>query len=161
MIYIVCGVSGTGKTTIGKTLASQLDVPFYDADDFHSENNIKKMQSGTPLDDSDRINWLKTLSSKILQWERDGGAVLACSALKELYRQLLVPVAETPVRWIVLEGDKEVILERMKARKGHFFDAKMLDSQFEIYERPSYGLILNVSESPDELIGKIFKEINT
>ncbi|MEP4533429.1 MAG: gluconokinase [Cyclobacteriaceae bacterium] len=161
MIYIVCGVSGTGKTTIGKTLASQLDVPFYDADDFHSENNIKKMQSGIPLDDSDRINWLKTLSSKILQWERDGGAVLACSALKELYRQLLVPVAETPVRWIVLEGDKEVILERMKARKGHFFDAKMLDSQFEIYERPSYGLILNVSEPPDELIGKIFKEINT
>lgn len=161
MVYIICGVSGTGKTTIGKILASQLDVPFYDGDDFHSENNIQKMQSGTPLDDSDRISWLKTLSTKIMGWERGKGAVLACSALKELYRQLLIPVAETPVRWIVLEGDKEVILERMKARKGHFFDAKMLDSQFEIYERPHYGLILNVSEPPNELIEKILKEINT
>ncbi|MEO9476421.1 MAG: gluconokinase [Cyclobacteriaceae bacterium] len=161
MVYIVCGVSGTGKTTIGKILASQLDVPFYDADDFHSENNIKKMQSGTPLDDSDRINWLKTLSTKIMGWERDNGAVLACSALNEGYRQLLVSNAETSVRWIVLEGDKEVILERMEARKGHFFDAKMLNSQFEIYKRPNYGLILDVSEPPNELIEKIFREINT
>ncbi|MEP2651151.1 MAG: gluconokinase, partial [Paraglaciecola sp.] len=100
MILIVCGVSGTGKSTIGSQLAKKLELPFYDGDDFHPESNVQKMQSGTPLNDKDRQPWLASLAKHIASWEIDGGAVLACSALKESYRKILASSANTQVNWI-------------------------------------------------------------
>ncbi|MEM8893966.1 MAG: gluconokinase [Bacteroidota bacterium] len=151
MIYIVCGVSGTGKTTIGKSLSEHLQIPFYDGDDFHPKENVKKMASGRPLTDEDRSGWLKTLANNIRVWQKEGGAVLACSALKETYRELLG--GDIPeIQWVVLEGDRQLILDRMNQRKGHFFSADMLDSQIEIYSCPSYGWILNVESTPDKIM---------
>ncbi len=160
MVYIVCGVSGTGKTTVGKILANHLGLPFFDADDFHSEANVQKMAKGTPLNDADRVEWLSDLSSEILKWEKQGGAVLACSALKEQYRQQLVVDTHSNVKWIVLEGDRELILSRMKQRKGHFFSAEMLDSQFEIYERPGYGQIYDIKSTPDQIVAEVIKSVS-
>lgn len=160
MIYIICGVSGTGKSTVGKLLSDKIGLPFYDADDFHSEPNIKKMASGIPLEDYDRIEWLKTLSIKIRAWETSGGAVLACSALKELYRKLLVPFLEVKVCWVALEGSRELILERLLNRNEHFFKAELLDSQLEIYSRPENGWVFDVKLSPDEIVTEIIKNLN-
>ncbi|MEQ9426651.1 MAG: gluconokinase [Cyclobacteriaceae bacterium] len=157
MIFIVCGVAGSGKTTIGSHLADKLNLPFYDADDFHPENNIEKMKLGRPLTDADRVVWLRQLSIRVVKWENDGGAVLACSALKEFYRQILIPIETDKVKWIVLHGTKELIADRIKKRKGHFFDITLLDSQFEIFENPSYGWHYNIEYQADEIAEAIVK----
>ncbi|MDQ3550649.1 MAG: gluconokinase, partial [Bacteroidota bacterium] len=100
MIYIVMGVSGSGKTTIGQLLANALHLPFYDADDFHPVENIQKMAAGTPLTDEDRQQWLETLAGNIKLWSKEGGAVLACSALKEKYRIILQSIPSDSLTWI-------------------------------------------------------------
>ena len=160
MIYIVCGVAGTGKSTIGRQLGDRINLPFYDADDFHSEANVIKMASGVALEDADRLQWLQTLSIKIIEWEKTGGAVLACSALKELYRILLVPFPGLDVKWIALEGRKELILERLLSRNEHFFTADLLDSQLEIYNRPSNGWVFDVASTPNEIVSEIVNRLN-
>ena len=100
MIIVVMGVSGTGKTTVGKALASELEIDFYDADDFHPQCNILKMKQGIPLDDLDRKSWLETLSKNLVQWEATTGAVLACSALKEMYRTALQSGIINDITWL-------------------------------------------------------------
>ncbi len=155
MVFIVMGVSGSGKTTVGEQLAQQLKLPFYDADDFHSAANVAKMAHGTPLTDDDRHDWLATLATKIGAWEATGGAVLACSALKEKYRTTLQSEAREPLRWVFLDGPRELLLERMGGREGHYMHQNMLDSQLATLERPAYALRLSIEDSVEELVNQI------
>ena len=132
-------------------LAKELKLPFYDADDFHPAANVEKMASGNPLNDEDRKPWLETLAESMKQWEEGGGAVLACSALKESYRQLL-ETGSNQVQWVYLSGNFEQIKQRMEARQGHYMKAEMLRSQFEALEAPAYGIHVDISLKPEEMI---------
>ena len=155
MVFIVMGVSGCGKSTVGEQLAQQLKLPFYDADAFHSAANIGKMAHGIPLTDADRRDWLNTLAADLSQWERAGGAVLACSALKEKYRTTLQSQARQPLHWVFLDGPKELLLKRMGTRQGHYMHANMLDSQLATLERPAYALRLLITAAPEELVAEV------
>ncbi len=155
-MIIVMGVSGSGKTTVGKELAAKLDLPFYDADDFHSETSIEKMKSGIPLTDLDRYPWLQLLSEKIEQWNTDGSAVLACSALKEEYRTILS--GRTKVKWVYLSANFETIYERMKKR-DHYMKPEMLQSQFDTLEIPDYGIHMDAAYSVEEIVVKIISTL--
>lgn len=154
MIIQVIGVSGCGKSTIARKLSEAMGLPYYDADDFHPQENIDKMSSGQPLDDEDRAAWLETLSRKLQQWEQEGGAILACSALKEKYRKVLEQGLEH-CHWVFLSGSYELILERMNKRKDHYMSGEMLRSQFEALEVPKYGIHIDIQKSPEEIIEKI------
>ena len=158
MIYVVMGVSGCGKTTIGRMLAAELGLPFYDADDFHSQQNIDKMRQGIPLSDKDRTLWLQKLSESIQDWENAGGAVLACSALKETYRAALKTVKS--ICWIYLDGSRQTILQRVSARQHHYMPPALLDSQLEALEKPAYGLHVNIALPPDQIIEEIMSKLN-
>ena len=160
MIFIVMGVSGSGKTTVGQLLAEQLKLPFHDADDFHPKSNVEKMSEGIPLSDADRQQWLERLAIDMRQWEKEGGAVVACSALKEKYRKILQPPSyRTPFTWIYLEGSPELIRARLAERRGHFMPPVLLESQFEALEKPAYGLHLNVALPPEEIVRQIIKKV--
>ncbi len=150
MIIIITGVSGTGKTTLGTALAAHLNLPFYDADEFHPAENIAKMSKGIPLNDADRAPWLHALADLLRKSESGNGAVLGCSALKESYRQILQVNSE--VKWIHLIGSRDLIWGRMLARKNHYMKASMLDSQFETWEKPEYGLHLSIDQSPKKML---------
>ena len=144
------GVSGCGKTTIGRLLATALGIPFYDGDDFHPAANVQKMKNGIPLNDVDREPWLKLLNNNIRQWNSTGGAVLACSALKEVYRRILAENAL--VVFLHLSATKEQILRRLNNRAGHFMPASLLDSQFETLEETEEIFPIEASGSPDEIL---------
>ncbi len=158
-IIIVMGVSGCGKTTVGELLAKQLGRPFYDGDDFHSAANIAKMASGTPLTDADRHDWLATLAADFGKWEQAGGAIVACSALKESYRQTLQAGASLPLSWVFLDGDPAVLRARLEGRTNHYMKASMLDSQLSALEKPTYGLRLNIENSPAQLVAQILAQL--
>src|SRR5690606_6477920 len=128
MIIIVFGVTGCGKSTVGERLARELNLPFYDADKFHPEANVEKMALGIPLTDEDRWPWLDILAAKLKEWDRQKGAVLACSALNERYRRVLQSVPT--IHWVLLEGTRELIRERLESRVGHFMNPALLESQF-------------------------------
>lgn len=162
MVIILMGVSGCGKTTAGRLLADRLNVPFYDADDFHPPENVQKMRSGIPLNDSDRSPWLEKLSGKIEEWNRSGGAVLACSALKKSYRSTLCPSNNKGVRFVFLKGSESLILSRMKARKDHYMPPGLLRSQFEDLEEPDTENTFTVSieMSPEEIVDSIERYLN-
>lgn len=148
---IITGVSGSGKTTLGRALAERLGAPFYDADDYHPAANVQKMTAGIPLDDDDRKPWLQVLNTLLQQHE--GPLVLACSALKERYRQQITrQLPATAIQWVHLHGSPELIRRRLQARNGHFMAASMLDSQLQAYEPPAYGLQLDVAKTTDELL---------
>ena len=156
MVYVVMGVSGCGKTTIGKMLGEVKNLPFYDADDFHPDENVEKMRNGIPLDDQDRLPWLTILAQNISVWNRSGGAVLACSALKQNYRDILTSTSgDRDVQFIYLKGSKELISGRLKKRSGHYMPADLLDSQFNDLEEPEDAATVSVSADP----GTILKEI--
>jgi carbohydrate kinase (thermoresistant glucokinase family) len=159
MVYIIMGVSGSGKTTIGQLLAQNLGLPFYDGDDFHSDDNIDKMENSQPLTDADRENWLKSLAVQIEQWQAKGGAVLACSALKERYRTWLQSIPSNQLEWIYLKGAEGLIQQRILNRKNHFMSASLLHSQFEILEEPAYGIKVTVDGSPEDIVQKILQQI--
>lgn len=158
MVYILTGVSGVGKTTIGRSLAQILNIPFYDADDFHPASNISKMKNGIPLRDEDRWPWLETLAANIKRWKKRG-AVLACSALKESYRKKLISVPEQEITWIFLNADYEVILKRMQQRKDHYFKPELLKSQFETLEIPDYGLKIKADQPIESVINEIMSKL--
>jgi carbohydrate kinase (thermoresistant glucokinase family) len=146
------GVSGCGKTTVGTLLARELSLPFYDADVFHPAANVAKMKSGTPLTDADREPWLRSLAQHIGRWEKTGGAILACSALKEAYRETLRSKATAAVRFVYLKGDKELIRKRMETRKGHHMPPTLLDSQYATLEEPADALTIVVNDkTPEEM----------
>jgi gluconokinase len=159
-IIIVMGVSGSGKTTVGELLAKRLSRPFYDGDDFHSAANVAKMSSGTPLTDADRHDWLATLATDFGQWEQAGGAVVACSALKESYRQTLQAGASLPLSWVFLDGDPAVLRARLEGRTNHYMKASMLESQLTTLEKPTYGLRLNIEDAPEKLVDQIVEQLH-
>ena len=138
-IYVVMGVSGSGKTRIGANFAKAMGVAFIEGDDHHPPENVRRMASGIPLTDEDRAGWLQTLAARIRDAKDTGtGLVLACSALKRRYREILRDAAKPePLRFIYLRGTREVIGERLRARKGHFMNPSLLDSQFEALEEPA------------------------
>lgn len=152
MVIIIMGVSGCGKTTIGIELTKNTGLPFYDGDDFHPKTNIQKMSKGIPLNDADRRPWLQMLAENALKWEAEGGAIIACSALKESYRLILQ--SKTKVHWIYLTASYEHIYERMKNRT-HFMKSAMLQSQFDTLEVPDYGIHIDATLSPGKIVSKI------
>jgi len=157
---IVMGVSGSGKTSVGKALAESLGWDFYDADDFHPPANVAKMASGIPLDDSDRAPWLTALHDLIsssLKQNKPG--VLACSALKERYRQQLMNGNEG-VQLVYLKGSYDLIWSRMLARKEHYMKPHMLQSQFDALEEPTNALTIEISVPVDEIIQEIMQVIS-
>ena len=157
--FIVMGVSGSGKSSVGQALAEHLGWDFYDADDFHPPANVAKMASGIPLDDSDRAPWLASLNELIstsLKADRPG--VLACSALKERYRQRLIE-GNTGVQIVYLKGNYELIWSRMEKRTDHYMKPHMLKSQFETLEEPVNALTIDISMSADDIVREILKHI--
>jgi gluconokinase len=151
MVILVTGVAGAGKTTIGRQLAEELGWHFRDADDFHPPANLEKMSRGIALDDADRLPWLHTLRDLILGClERDEPMVLACSALKQSYRELLQ--MDPRVKLAYLKVDPALILERLRARQGHFMKPDMLASQFDALEEPEPTCHFEICSAPHEII---------
>ncbi|MEW2359127.1 gluconokinase [Spirillospora sp. NPDC029432] len=152
-LLVVMGVSGSGKTTFGTALARRLGVPFADADDFHPAANIAKMSAGVPLDDADRLPWLRAIGGWLAGHAGSGGAV-GCSALKRAYRDLLREYAPA-VEFVHLDGDPEVVRRRVAARPGHFMPAALVDSQFEALEplEPGErGIVLDLDTPVGDLV---------
>ena len=154
--YIVMGVAGCGKTTIGSKLARSLGVLFLDADDFHPEANLKKMSSGIPLDDSDRIPWLESLREEL---RSNRGCVLACSALKQNYRSMLED-ADRNTRFIMLDISKETARRRLLSRANHFMPETLIDSQFDSLERPTDALVVDAEAPVDSVLDVILRKIS-
>lgn len=156
MIVILMGVSGVGKTTVGELLSRRTGWPLYDADDFHPAANIEKMRSGIPLTDDDRWPWLDRLNTQLREIEQGGGsAFLACSALKQRYRDRLAQGLSV-VRWVHLTGSFELIKQRIDARRGHYMTAKLLESQFAALEPPSDALAVDVTGEPEALAASVY-----
>ncbi|RYY11834.1 MAG: gluconokinase [Cytophagaceae bacterium] len=155
LIIVLMGVSGSGKTTVGELLSAKTGLPFYDGDDFHPAANVEKMAHNIPLTDEDRAGWLADLATHVGQWEQSTGAILACSALKESYRQTLQAGAQAPIHWVFLTGSPELLLQRMQGRQGHYMHPAMLASQLDTLEVPGYGLHLDVAHTPPELVAQI------
>jgi len=159
MIIVVMGVTGSGKSTVGKLLAQRLSIPFIEGDDFHPAENISKMSQGIPLTDEDRYPWLQSLSTELKLHEKKDGVVLACSALKEDYRERLQLGLTQPIVWIYLEGTEELIKERLKQRQGHFMPDSLLKSQFATLEKPSHAYCFSIERRPEEIVADIIKTI--
>ncbi len=151
------GVTGTGKTTVGRALAQATNWAFADADDFHSEANRAKMRAGIPLTDEDRNPWLKNLHDQIAEWFREGAnAILACSALKESYRAALTEgTPQNAVRFIYLTGPASVICERLKARRGHYMPPSLLSSQLEVLEPPRDVIEVSIMQTVPAMVQQI------
>jgi len=159
MIIILMGVSGSGKTTIGERLAQTLGWPFYDGDQFHPPANIAKMQQGMPLADADRWPWLQALRTHIETCICQGvSAVLACSALKQAYREYLV-IDETEVKLVYLKGDYDLIHERLAHRRGHFMPPELLASQFAALEEPEQGVVVDIVHPPETIVALIREQL--
>ena len=157
--FIVMGVSGSGKSSVGKALAESLGWDFYDADDFHPPANVAKMATGIPLDDSDRTPWLAALHKLISSsLTADKPGVLACSALKERYRRQLMD-GNDDVQLVYLKGSYELIWSRMSARQDHYMKPQMLQSQFEVLEEPTDALTVDVSMSVEDIVQKIISAL--
>ena len=159
MIFILMGVSGCGKTTIGQILSEKLGWPLFDADEFHSPASIDKMRNGIALDDADRWPWLDRMNAALREREARGESVLlACSALKQAYRDRLSKgIAE--LRWIYLKGGFELIRERLEARKGHYMKAGLLESQFAALEEPEEALSVDIDDSPNSIADSILRRL--
>jgi gluconokinase len=154
MIILVTGVSGSGKTTIAQMLANSLHFRFQDADDFHSQENIEKMRHGIALNDADREPWLQALHQAIALWLHDNdNVVLACSALKASYRQMLV--FDPRIKQVYLKGSFELIKKRLHERQHHFMDERLLKSQFDALQEPEDAVIIDISPSPQVIVNKI------
>lgn len=154
MVIVLIGVTASGKTTVGKQLARQLRWAFFDGDDFHSPVSIEKMRRGIPLTDADREPWLnmirETIRSNVVQGT---SAVIACSALKRSYRQILQ--VDSQVIFVYLKADIALIQDRSKNRIGHFMDPALVQSQFDALEEPQGALEIEASLSPGEIVQRI------
>ncbi len=154
LVFYVMGVSGVGKSTIGRSIAESLNIPFFDGDDYHPESNIKKMNNGVALDDQDRQPWLECLNELAIEQLRTTSCVIACSALKHSYRATLKQGIELHSKFIFLQGSFDLINERLKKR-DHFMPASLLQSQIDTLEVPSDALSCDISHTPDEIVNQI------
>ena len=163
MIVILMGVTASGKTTIGTRLAAAEHWEYAEGDDYHSEANKQKMHAGIPLTDADRAPWLATLHEVLLGWYRSGrSGILACSALKQSYRDTLaegIPPAD--VRFVLLEVPKAVLAERLAERKDHYMSPALLDSQLATLEEPKYAVRVDADRAPDAVVEEIMKAVQT
>lgn len=158
-VYVIMGVSGCGKSTVGQALAVRLGCPFYDGDDFHPAANVAKMAGGAPLNDEDRAPWLAVLHDLLARHvEKGETAVLACSALKKAYRDQLRAGQQDDVAFVYLQGSFDLIWQRMAARPNHYMKAAMLQSQFDTLEEPDdkEAFRINISESINAIVETIF-----
>ena len=155
MLLVLMGVSGSGKTTVGKILAKELGWALYDADDFHPVTNVEKMRAGVALTDADRWPWLDRLNA-LLREKQDGGedAILACSALRQAYRDRLAQGCRD-LRWVYLRGTFELIRSRLAARKGHYMNPALLQSQFATLEEPVDATVIDIADAPEVLAARI------
>ena len=158
-MVVIAGVAGSGKTTVGRALAERLHWTFYDADDLHTAENRDRMQRGWPLDDARREPWLRRVRA-VIEWalSEGAGAVIACSALKARYRAVLSE-GLGGVRFVFLDADRTLLLERLSQRTGHFAGASLLDSQIEALEPPVEGLRLNAALPVPTLVEKIVEKL--
>lgn len=160
MILILMGVSGSGKSTIGETLASRLNWPFHDGDTFHPPANVEKMRQGIPLNDTDRGPWLAAIREFMEQCHaQKQSAVIACSALKSSYRDVLLQ-SKPWVRFIWLHGPKELIAERMRSRSDHFMPPSLLESQLNTLEPPANALVADITPPPDAIVDTILSQLH-
>ena len=158
MVILLMGVTGSGKTTVGQALAESLRWQFIDADDFHPPSNVAKMRAGIPLADADRAPWLAELRTHIVGWlSSAANVVLACSALKQAYRDEVV--VSPDVRLVYLRGSSELITARLRERHGHYMDPNLLSSQFATLEEPRDALVVDVDTSVDEIVKQIRKGV--
>jgi gluconokinase len=157
VIIVLMGVSGSGKTTVGKPLSEALGWEFLDADDFHPPANKEKMARGIPLTDADRGPWLDALGEALRDRAGAGrDVVLACSALKQAYRDRLS--AAPGVRFVYLKGDTATLRQRLETRHGHFFRPELLESQLEALEEPKNALTIEISDDPGSIVRRIEQE---
>jgi gluconokinase len=155
MVIVLMGVSGCGKTTVGRLLAQELDCVFCEGDEYHPATNVQKMSQGTPLSEDDRLPWLGTLATMIDGWiGQNQNAVLACSALTRKSRKLLGTDSHQ-VRLVHLSGTFELVHERLERRRGHYFAPSLLQSQFDTLEEPTDALTVDVSRPPSAIVAKI------
>lgn len=153
-ILILMGVSGSGKSTIGLKLADLTGLTFIEADDYHPAKNVAKMSKGVPLNDEDRFPWLEALHQQLVR-HQNKGCILACSALKESYRERLTLQLKAEVIWIFLKGEYDLIAERLHAREGHFMNPVLLESQFQSLEAPENAQLIDISNSFESIIKQI------
>jgi gluconokinase len=158
MIVVIMGVSGSGKTTVGRLLAQCLEWTYHEGDDFHSADNVEKMSKGIALTDEDRTPWLASIK-KVIDESCEYGldAVIACSALRSKYRSYLADrVSE--IHFVYLKGDISIIRERMKFRERHYMGVDMLESQFASLEEPADAIVVDIRESPEDIVSHIERE---
>jgi gluconokinase len=172
IVILLMGVSGSGKTTIGRLLADSLHWEFSDGDSFHSPENIDKMGRGIPLSDADRMPWLQDLQTAIKQWlQADKNVILACSALKDSYRQFLTSDSNSDIQneWsqdhrikiVYLKGSYELIQKRLQERQNHYMSRKLLNSQFDSLEEPRNVICVDIANSQSVIIEQIKTALDT
>ncbi len=160
-VYVLMGVCGCGKTTVGEELARAKQGVFIEGDSYHSDENVEKMRSGTPLTDADRQQWLGTLARVVREHaEAKAWCFVGCSALKASYREILRK-GDPNLGFLYLHGDEELLRERMEARQGHYMPASLLDSQLAILEEPAQdeALWVSIDQSPEAMVEEILAQI--
>jgi gluconokinase len=157
-LYVVMGVSGSGKSLIGAAFARALGVDFVDGDDYHSAANVARMASGIPLTDDDRAEWLRSLAARIRKAKDSGiGLVVSCSALKRSYRDILRGAAGE-LQFVFLQGSRALLAERLTSRRGHYMPSSLLDSQLSTLEEPSpdeQAWVCDTRESPEDIVAAL------
>jgi gluconokinase len=157
-LVVVMGVTGSGKSTVGQALADRMGVPFADADDFHSPENVAKMRAGTPLEDADRLPWLRAIGAWLAE-HRDAGAVVTCSALKRSYRDILREGA-SDLTFLHLDGDQETVRLRVGQRPGHFMPTSLVRSQFDALQPlgdDENGVVIPFTLPVDEIVTRFLE----